>query len=81
MNLTDGWQRQTHINIRLSCSKKSQVYAKGEANDPNSISTDLRVVLEQMECRLLKRKPPNNNNKKVYFQEKNAKPLGHMSDV
>lgn len=50
MNLADGWQRQTHINIRLSCSTKSQVYAEGEANDPNSISTDLRVVLEQMEC-------------------------------
>lgn len=50
MNLTDGWQRQTHINIRLSCSTESQVDAEGEANDPDSISTDLREVLEQMEC-------------------------------
>lgn len=50
MNLTDGWQRQTHSNIRLSCSTESQVDAEGEANDPDSISTDLREVLEQMEC-------------------------------
>lgn len=50
MNFADGWRRQTNINIRLSCGTESQVDAEGETDDPDPISTDLRVVLEQMEC-------------------------------
>lgn len=45
----DGSRRQTHVHIRLSCSAERQVDAEGEADDPDSIGADLRVVLEQVE--------------------------------
>lgn len=41
---------EAHVNFRLSCSTESQVDAEGEADDPDPLSTYLRVVLEQMEC-------------------------------
>lgn len=46
MNQTERWQGLTYVEIRLSGSLESQVHPKGEADDPDPVSADLRMFLK-----------------------------------
>lgn len=46
MNQTERWQKQTYVDIRLSGSSESHVHPKGEADDPDPVSADLRMILK-----------------------------------
>ncbi len=44
----------TYFDISPSGYSKSQVGSKGETDDPNSVCTDLRMILKEVKCWLCK---------------------------
>lgn len=49
-------RRETYVDVRLSGRSKGQIDPERETDDPNSVSTDLRMILKQVERHLSQNK-------------------------